>query len=82
MLVMGNIDIIMVTESKLDDSSTQQQLSIEGYHLPYQCDRDAMGGYVMISVREDIPCRELNANYIGESIEGLFLEINTRKQKW
>ena len=48
MLVMGNIDIIVVTESKLADSYTQQQCSIEGYHLPYRCDRDAMGGGVMI----------------------------------
>ena len=80
--VKGNIDIIVVTETKLDDSFTKQQFAIEGYHLPYSRHRDVTGGGVMIFVREDIPCREIINNHVSENMEGIFLEISTRKQKW
>ena len=33
-------------------------------------------------VREDIPCREIIRNHLDVKIEGIFLEISTRKQKW
>ena len=79
---MANLDIIVVNESKIDASFTQQQFAIEGYHLPYRCDRNAFGGGVMIFVREDIPCREIVLNKDEEKIEGIFIEISTRKQKW
>ena len=36
----------------------------------------------MIFVREDIPCREIVLNKDEEKIEGIFIEISTRKQKW
>ena len=39
-----------------------------------------MGGGVMIIVREDIPCREIIRNNEDVKIEGIFLEINTRKR--
>ena len=78
---MANLDIV-VNESKIDASFTQQQFAIEGYHLPYRRDRNAFGGGVMIFVREDIPCREIVLNKDEEKIEGIFIEISTRKQKW
>ena len=81
-IVMANLDIIVVNESKIDASFTQQQFAIEGYHLPYRRDRNAFGGGVMTFVREDIPCREIVLNKDEEKIEGIFIEISTRKQKW
>ena len=79
---MGNIDIIVVNESKIDASFTQQQLAIDGYHLPYRRDRNAFGGGIMIFIREDIPCRELIFDNNEEKLEGIFIELSTRKQKW
>ena len=79
---MGNIDIIVVNESKIDASFTQQQFAIDGYHLPYRRDRNAFGGGIMIFIREDIPCRELIFDNNEEKLEGIFIELSTRKQKW
>ena len=81
-LVMGNIDTVVVNESKIDASFTQQQFVLDEYHLPYRWDRNAIGGGVMIFVREDIPCREIIFDNVEEKMEGIFLEISTRKQKW
>ena len=48
LLLRDNIDILVITESKLDDTFTSQQFAIEGYALPYRLDNDSMsgGGYL------------------------------------
>ena len=46
--VKGNIDILMISETKIDDS-----LSI-GFTSPYRLDRDNNGVGIMLYVREDI----------------------------
>ena len=81
-LIKGNIDLLVITESKLDESFPTQQFAIDGFTLPYRCDRNEKGGGVIIYVREDIPCRELTTLPSSSNIEGIFLEINLRKSKW
>ena len=82
LLIKGNIDILVITESKLDDSFPSQQFIIEGYALPFRLDKSSNSGGVLIYIREDIPCRQLNNHTISDNFEGIFLEINLRKAKW
>ena len=82
LLLRDNIDILVITESKLDDTFTLQQFAIEGYALPYRLDKNSMSGGVVIYVREDIPCKEITHLTDTNNIEGIFLEINLRKSKW
>ena len=82
-IIKGNIDILVITETKLDETFPTAQFNIDGYSTPFRKDRDLnMGGGVIIYVREDIPCRELRHHSNTENIEGIFLEINLRKSKW
>ena len=53
MLIKGNIDIFVVTESKLDSSFPSQQFAMDGY-IQFRADRNADGGGVVIYVRQDI----------------------------
>ena len=76
-LIKGDIDILVITESKLDESFPSQQFAIEGYPLPYRSDRNANGGGVIIYVREDIPCKELTTHSFSSD-----MEVNLRKTKW
>ncbi len=90
--IKGKVDILVLTETKLDSSFPINQFYIDGYKSPYRQDRNRNGGGVMIYVREDIPSKELNSHNfpnvifnMGDSvgpIEGIFLEINFRKCKW
>ena len=57
-IVRGNLDILVVTESKLDDSFPIEQFHMDGYLPPFRADRDKEGGGVIIYVRDDIPCTE------------------------
>ena len=59
-LMSGNIDILVVTESKIDNSFLYSEFYVDGYSKPFQCDRNKNGGGVIIFIREDIPCKALN----------------------
>ena len=81
-IIHGNIDILVVTETRLDDTFPTSQFYMEGYSEPYQMDRNRKGGGVLIFVREDIPSKRLNRHNFPVDMEGIFLEINLRKKKW
>ena len=57
--VKGSIDILMVCETKLDDSFPEGQFLIEGFHSPFRFDRNRNGGEIVLYVREDIPLNYL-----------------------
>ena len=82
MLIKGNVDIIVITETKIDETFPSLQFSMEGYALPFRLDRCADGGGILIYIREDIPCKELKSHAIELNFKGIFLEINLRKCKW
>ena len=44
----GNIDVLMVSETKIDDSFSVASLVIEGFSTPYRVDRDSSGGAIML----------------------------------
>ena len=81
-IIQDNIDILAITETKLDESYTTNMLDIEGYSLPYRRDRNVNGGGVLVYIKEGILCRELKTKPSAENLEGIFLEINLRKTKW
>ena len=81
-LVIGNnLDILILVETKLDDTYPTEQFLIEGFRTPFRLDRNRNGGGVIIFVREGIPCKRLDKHNFTKNIEGLFIEINLRKTK-
>ena len=79
-LVHNKIDILVVTESKLDDTFPDSQFHIPGYKLPFRKDRNKIVRKIIVFVRDGIPCKKLDVG-IPEDIEALFLEINLRRTK-
>ena len=53
--VKGNIDVFVVSETKIDDSIPNGKLLIDEFSTPYRLDRNSNGGRLMLFVREDIP---------------------------
>ena len=78
----GNIDILIITESKLDDTFPKAQFIIEGYSAPFRIDRSKNGGGVIIYVRNDIPCKELTDHPLPSKLEGIFFEVNLKSKQW
>ena len=56
-MINGNIDIFMITETKLDETFLAAQFSLQGFFDPYQFERNRNGGGIMLYIREDIPSR-------------------------
>ena len=48
------LDVLMITETKLDDSFPEQQFHIEGFNIPFRSDRDRHGGGLLLYVRNNI----------------------------
>ena len=80
-LVIKHIDVLVITETKLDDSFPLQFL-MKGFAEPFRLDRNRNGGGVMIYIRDDIPSRLLLKHVFPSDIEGLYIELNFRKCKW
>ena len=81
LIIKDKIDILILGETKLDDTFPEKQFIIEGFSKPYRLDRNCHGGGVMIYVRKDIPSKELKNHKFSKNIEAIFVEINLRKCK-
>ena len=81
--VVGNkIDILLISETKLDDTFSLNQFILEGFTPQYRLDRTTHGGRLMLFVREDIPSKLLPNTNPSDNIENIFVEINLRSKKW
>ena len=79
--INGNVDILFISETKLDNSFPNRQFLIKGWcSVPQRLDQDAQGGGIMLFIREGIPSK---LSTIEDSLtEGFNVEINLRKKKW
>ena len=76
-----NIDILVISETKIDKSFPVNQFSIDWYYLPYRLDRNQDGGGLLVYFRTGIPSRKLKT-YLPDNVEGIFLDMNMRNKKW
>ena len=81
-LVQGKVDIHVITETKLNSTFPTSQFLIESYNEPYRFDRNRNGVDVLIYVREDIPSKPLTDHKLSHDIEGIFIELHLRKNRW
>ena len=81
-LVQDNIDILVLSETKLDDTYTTNQFMIEGFASPFRADRNAHGGGLLIYVRDNIPSKILYNHSLPDNVEAIFIELNLKKGKW
>ena len=81
-IIQGKIDILVIGETKIDESFPLNQFLIDGFAAPFRADRNSHGGGIIIYIREDIPCKELRKNNLPTDIEGIFIELNINRSKW
>ena len=48
------LDVLMNTETKLNDSFPEQQFHIEGFNIPFRLGRNRHGGWLLLHVRNNI----------------------------
>ena len=77
--IKGNLDILLISETKLDESFPEGQFKIPGFTSPFRRNRNKFGGGIMVFIREDIPSKVISKETL--SIEGMFIELNFCKKK-
>ena len=55
--IKGNVDVLAILETKLDDSVPVGQFEIPGYASSFRLDRKQNGGTILAYVRQDIPVK-------------------------
>ena len=87
LILSQSLDVLVVNETKLDDSFPTVQFTVNGFRTPYRLDRNRNGGGVIIYVREDIPSKELTKFNVAVSdkhgpLEVIFVELRIKNEKW
>ena len=78
-VIKNNINILMISETKLDSSFPNRKFQIHGYSETDRLDRNRNGGGILVFIREDIPTKLVDSQM---EIEGFFIELNLRRKKW
>ena len=76
------LDVLMITENKVDDSSPEQQFHIEGFNIPFRLDRNRHGGGLLLYVRNNLNAIFLKSYFFPDNIEAFFIEILLKSCKW
>ena len=76
--IASNIDVLMISETKIDESFPTSQFLIDGFSSPYRLDRNSNGGGILVYFKNNI----ITNQTIKLSNEAIFIEMNLRSKKW
>ena len=79
-IIKDNIDILMISETKVDDPFPHGQFFLDGFGTPFRQDQNGNGGGIMLFIRNDIPAKVGSTD--GRPIERFYAELNFRNKKW
>ena len=68
--INNNLDILMISETKIDETFPDSPFLIEGFSVPYRLDRKAKGGGILLYIREDIPSKRIKKSHLTSHLKG------------
>ena len=76
-----SLDILMISETKLDESFPVSQFLIPGFENPIHLDRSSSGGGIILHIREGIPFKLLRSNGLSANTKAFLVEVKINKNK-
>ena len=76
-----SLDILMISETKLDESFPVSQFLIPGFENPIHLDRSSSGGGIILHIREGIPFKLLRSNRLSANTKAFLVEVKINKNK-
>ena len=67
--ILETVDILVIAETKLDNTFATSQFTINGSHPPFRYDRNMNGGGLLIYMREGVPAKQLQDFTTPDDIE-------------
>ena len=80
--ILETVDILVIAETKLDNTFATNQFTINGFNPPLRYDRNKNGGGLLIYIREGVPAKQLKDFTTPDDIECGIIEVNLHKKKW
>ena len=80
-LIGNNIDILLVSETKLNETFPISEFLMDVFQVPLRLDRNRNVGGLLLFYRDHIPCKKIKFDFNPE-IEAIVVEINIKKRKW
>ena len=74
------LNILMISETKLDESFPVSQFLIPGFENPIRLDRSSSGRGVMVFIREGIPLKLLKNSCLSANTESFLVEVKINKK--
>ena len=77
------VDVLVIAETKLDESFPTNQFLMESFKTPYRLDINSRSGGLLVYVNLNIPSRILKPKHtFPKNIQAITVELNLKKQKW
>ena len=76
------MDILLISETKIDESFPLSQFTIDGFSMPYRRDRNDHGGEILVYFRNNITAKLSKLENLPSDIEAIFIEMNIKSKKW
>ena len=76
------LDVLMITETKLDESFPEQQFITEGFNIPFRLDDNRHGKGLLLYIHHNINSVFLKSYVFPDNIEAFFIEILLKSCKW
>ena len=77
--IKDNLDILMIYETKLDESFPASQFFMKGFSSLHRLDRNCNGGGILLYIRKNIPSKLVSIE--KDLTEVFFVEIDLRNKK-
>ena len=79
--VLSKTDILLLSETKIDDSFPDSQFFAEGFKM-YRKDRTKTGGGLLLYVNENLPGKIISSYKFKENSEIILFEFSVSNKKW
>ena len=78
-IIVGKIDILLISETKLDNTFPFAYFRIPGFSNPFRRNKSSHDGGIQLYIREHKPSTLLSGVSLPTNVECLFVEVKFRQ---
>ena len=81
-MISEYVDVIVLAETKLDDTFPKNQFSLPGFKEPIRLDRTSNSGVLLVLINEKITSKQIKTITVPGDIQAVPIELNINNSKW
>ena len=81
-LIIDTVEVLIITETKIDETYPTCQFKIEGFGTPFRLDRNMHAVGVILYILEYLSCKLIPFYNKPKDVEAILFELTLRNKKW